>query len=208
MALICLLSAVIVGIFSQRVGWRSFLEKQIAENSSARRRMEGLKPEQREQALEQQTKIAAVAGYAAAVGGPPVAAVIVAAALLGVFNLFAGTKISFPVSFAIVVYSWVPGILGGLIGIVMVSLKDPSLIDIQNLVASNPAVFLADDSPKWMISLLQSLDIFTIWSILLMAAGYSAAEPKKVSFGKALTMILGVWVLYVAVKVGMAAALS
>ena len=147
-------------------------------------------------------------GYASALAGPPIAAVIVAAALLGAFNLFSGTKIRFRVSFAIVAYAWVPGILGGLIGLVMVSVKDPSIIDVQDLVASNPAVFLSEDAPKWMISLLQSLDLFSIWSMLLMAVGYDAADPKTVTFGTALATIFGSWALYVAIKVGMAAALS
>jgi Yip1 domain len=207
LALICALSAVIVGNFSQRNGWRSFLEKEIAKNSSAQRRMESLTPEQREQTLEQQSKVTSVVGYASAIAGPPIAAVIVAA-MLGAFNLFCGTKISFLVSFAIVAYSWVPGILGGLIRLIMVSRKDPSLIAIQNPVASNPAVFLSEDSPRWMNSLLQSLDIFSIWTMLLMAVGYSAADPKKVSFGKALATIVGVWAVYLAVKVGFAAVLS
>ena len=41
-----------------------------------------------------------------------------------------------------------------------------------------------------------------------MAFGFSAADPKKISFGKALCTVVGVWLIYVIVKVGLAAAFS
>jgi hypothetical protein len=41
-----------------------------------------------------------------------------------------------------------------------------------------------------------------------MSFGYSATNPKKISFGKALGTIVVVWLLYVIVKVGFTAAFS
>ena len=41
-----------------------------------------------------------------------------------------------------------------------------------------------------------------------MAIGFSAADPKKISFGKALGTIVGVWLIYVVIKVGLTAAFS
>jgi hypothetical protein len=36
------------------------------------------------------------------------------------------------------------------------------------------------------------LDIFAIWAIILVAIGFSAADPKKLPFGKSLGIAIGV----------------
>jgi hypothetical protein len=87
-------------------------------------------------------------------------------------------------------------------------IKDPATVDIEHLVASNVGAFVSDDSPKWLVTLLTSFDIFVFWTMILMALGYSATDPKKISFGKALTTIVIVWIIYLAVKVGFTAAFS
>jgi len=135
-------------------------------------------------------------------------AVIIAAVLMLAFNLIHGTKIKFVPSLGIVSYSWVPGIIGGLLAIVILFMKDPSTVDLEHLVASNGGAFLGDDSPKWMVTLLTAFDLFIFWNMILMAFGFSAADPKKISFGKALGTVVGVWLIYVIVKVGLVAAFS
>ena len=165
-------------------------------------------PDQREQMLATQTKYASIFGYVGAVLGAFIGALVVAAILLAAFNLMSGGGINFVTSLGIVTHSWVPGIIGGLLGILVIFLKDPSTVDIQHLVATNAGAFLSDDAPKWQESLLSSLDIFTFWTMILMAIGYSAANPKKISFGKALVTIGVVWAIYVACKVGFASAFS
>src|ERR1700733_2868099 len=206
--LICLVAVVVVCAFSQRVGWRGFMERQDQTNSRVQKQMEAMTPDQREQMLATQTKYASIFGYVGAVLGAFIGALVVAAILLAAFNLMSGGGINFVTSLGIVTHSWVPGIIGGLLGILVIFLKDPSTVDIQHLVATNAGAFLSDDAPKWQESLLSSLDIFTFWTMILMAIGYSAANPKKISFGKALVTIGVVWAIYVACKVGFASAFS
>lgn len=201
-------SLAIVAIFGQRVGWRPLIEKQIANNPRAQAQMEQLPPEKREQVLNQQTKIAPIFGYVGVVVFTFGGAVVVAAILLAAFNVVSGTKISFSTSLGIAAHSWMPYLISGLLGILILFIKDPSTIDIQNLVASNPGVFLAENSPKWLVSLLTSLDVFTFWVLILQAVGYSATNPKKIPFGRALGTVLAIWAFYVIVKVGLAAAFS
>ncbi len=208
LVLIILVSVVVVFIFGQRVGWRGFMERQNQTNSRLQKQMESMTPDQREQMLETQTKYAAIFGYVGVVLGIFVSAIVVAAVLLAAFNLIGGAKINFKTSLAIVAHSWVPGIIGGILGILIIFLKDPSTVDIQHLVAANAGAFLPDDAPKWQETLLTSFDLFIFWSMILMAIGYSATDPKKISFGKAFGTIVVVWLLYVIVKVGFTAAFS
>jgi len=107
-----------------------------------------------------------------------------------------------------VAYARMPGVVAFLLGILIVFLKDPSTVDLQHLIASNPGAFVSDDSPKWLGVLLGSLDIFSIWTLLLLAAGYSATNPKKISYGKALAWVVAVWLIFVLLKTGSAAAFS
>jgi Yip1 domain len=186
------------------VGWRNFMDKQLSSNKS----IEQMSPEQKKQAVDRGVKFAPIAGYVFGVIGPFGAAVIVAAVFLGIFNLFAGTMLQFKTSLGIVAYSWMPGFIGGLIGIVVIFLKPPEAVDLNNLVASNLGALVSGDSPKWLQALGTSLDIFTFWTMFLMALGFSAANPKKLPFGKALGFVLAAWAVFVAIKVGWAAAFS
>ena len=101
-----------------------------------------------------------------------------------------------------------PGVIGQLIGIVVLFARPPDSIDIQNLIASNPGVLVSSDSPKWMMELAKSLDLFTIWIIVLMGIGFSKANPRKISTRKAIGYIALLWGIYVLIKVGWVAAFS
>ena len=206
--LVCLTSVTVIFVFSQRVGWRGFMERQNQTNARLQKQMESMTPEKREKMLETQTKFASIFGYVGVVLGTFIGALLVAGVLLAAFNLIAGAKIGFTTSLGIVAHSWVPGIIVGLLGILIIFLKDPSTVDIQHLLATNAGAFLSDDAPKWQESLLSSFDLFVFWYIILMSVGYSATNPKKISFGKAFGTVVGVWLFYVIVKVGFAAAFS
>jgi Yip1 domain len=202
--LLCLVQLALTAAFTQRVGWRGFMQKKLENNS----RVQQMTPEQQENLLDRQAKIAPVFGYAVAIVGPFAGAVIVAAVYLAVFNLLAGANIKFTTSLGIVAYSWMPAVVAILLGILIVFLKDPSTVDLQHLIASNAGAFVSDDSPKWLGVLLGSLDIFVIWTLLLLAAGYSATNPKKISYGKALAWVVAVWLIFVLLKTSSAAAFS
>src|SRR5580658_826076 len=63
LVLIILVSALVVFVFSQRVGWRDFMERQNQTNSRIQKQMESMTADQREQMLETQTKYAGIFGY-------------------------------------------------------------------------------------------------------------------------------------------------
>jgi Yip1 domain len=202
--LLSLVSLGLVGLFGHRVGWRGFFEKQDSNSS----RFEQIPPEQQRQTLDNQVKYGPPFVYGVAAISTVIAAVIIAAVLLGVFNGLGGAKFSFKTSLGIVAHAWIPGLILGLLGALVLFAKDPATIDLQNLVASNAGAFLSSNSPKWLIAMLTSLDVFSFWYMILMGIGYSAAAPKKLSFAKAFFTIFGLWAVYVLVRVGLTAAFS
>jgi hypothetical protein len=208
MLLMVLLGAVTIACIGQRVGWRQVVEKQIANSPRAQQQMEQLPADQRQHTLDMQTKIAGVFGYVTVVVGTVLGQVIIAALLLVAFNIIAGSKTDFSTSLGIVAHSWMPFVIASLLGILILFIKDPSTIDIQNMVASNPGALLADGSPRWLVVFLSSLDLFTFWVLILQAIGFRATNPKKISFGTALGCVFGLWLIYVIAKVGLTAAFS
>ncbi|MGB7022191.1 MAG: YIP1 family protein, partial [Candidatus Acidiferrales bacterium] len=157
--LLIILSLTITTVFGKRVGWRAFMEKQLAQNS----RVQQLTPEQREQTLETQVKVAPILGYVFGVIGFPIVALVIAAIFMGIFNATSSAALDFKTSFSVVVHSWMPYVIASLLGILILYLKPPDQIDLQNLVASNAGTFLSSDAPKWLLALCTSLDIFTFW---------------------------------------------
>ena len=201
---LCVLSACTIVIFGHRGGWPSYLDRQLANNS----RFQEMPRDQQQQVIETQLKITSKVTPVITAVVPIIAALIIAAVLLGVFNGLAGAEIKFKNSLAVIAYSYSPGIISGLLALLIVSFKDVTTIDLQNIVASSGAAFLPSGSPRWMVALLGSLDLFSFWYMILMAIGYSAASPRKLSAGKAFAWIFGIWLAYVLVKVGLTAAFS
>ena len=200
----CIIFIGLVAAFGHRGGWESFMEKQDASNSS----IQNMTPEARQALIDRQVKIAPIFGYVEGVIVPFISALAVAGVLLGAFTVTGTTKTDFKTSLGIVAYAGLPWIIQGLLGILVLFLKDPSTVDLQNLVASNPGAILSSDAPKWLAALLGSIDIFAIWNMVLIGIGFSATNPKKLSVGKAFGTVLAVWSFYVILKVAAIAAVS
>jgi hypothetical protein len=194
----------VVGIFGHRGGWPSYFEKQTANNT----RFQQMPADQQQRVMQAQLKYAPPFALVEVVIALIAGAVIIAAVMMGLFNGLAGTKIGFKNSLAVVTYGGVPGLISGVLALLIISFKDVTAIDLNNIVASNAGAFLPSTSPRWMVSLFGSIDIFQFWTFILMAIGFSAAAPKKLSFGKALIYILAAWLVWVVVKVGLIAAFT
>jgi hypothetical protein len=93
-----------------------------------------------------------------------------------------------------------------LIAIVTVFASDPQGYNLNLPSPANLAYFLSTDSAAWLLSMAKSLDIFSLWSLVL--AGFGGAIVAKVKPLRGVMLVLIVWILYVLVKTGIAAAMS
>jgi len=191
-----LVSLAFVYTFSRRVGWEHYLERTLETNP----RTENLSLEQRRQIVEQQLPLVSAFGYAGAALGAVFSALVVSAVLLFVANVVFGAQLLFRQMFALTCYGFLPNALAGLLGILMMFLKAPEDFDLENPTAFNIGAYLDPQAtPKWLVAVASSLDLFSIWVILLLALGMATAS-RKLSYGKALAAVLAVWVLWVALK--------
>jgi len=130
--------------------------------------------------------------------------VLSAALLLAAYNLLAGANVRFVTAMAIVSHAFLASLVSTVIFLLVIFLKPRGTIDIENPVATNLGVLVAEDAPKWLMKLAVSIDIFSFWIIILIATGFAAANPRKLTFGSSLAIVGGMWALYVVLRVGAA----
>ena len=196
----CLLSIVVSSLIAQKTDWRGFFERQMSKNS----RTEQMPQEQKDRIMESQVKY-----------GPKIAfafGLIITAFLMlfltliywGAFNLFTGAGLDFKTSFGIVTHACVPWIISSILAIIILLIKRSGDVDPEHFLASNLAAFLPDDAPPWLESLGQSMELFWIWAMALIAIGFSAANPKKIKPAGAFLTVFGIWAVWVMGRVAWA----
>jgi hypothetical protein len=139
----------------------------------------------------------------------PVIGLLLALVFMVVFKLIA-SDLDFGSSLSVVLHSMMPLAVSSLLSIpVILSKSTIGFEDIRNgsLLASNPAFLASEETSAPLRSLLSSLDVFTFWTLILLAIGYSQAG--KMPLRKAGITVFVLWlVCWVGFKVGFSALTS
>ena len=189
---------------SQRIGWERIMRQQ----NEASSRMQQMTPEQRANAEAIQMKLAPAIAYGGPVVGVPIYCVVVAAVLLGITAIMSA-GLRFKQVFAVVAWGGLPRVISSILAVVVVFLKNPDEFNIRNPLAFNVGAFMdPNGSSKFMYALATSIDLFSIWTILLLATGLKAAAGKKLSFTGALVAVVTPWALLVLCTSALAGAFS
>jgi hypothetical protein len=200
--LIIIVNLVLVSSFSHRIGWATLMEKQMANNSTFNQ----MTPVQQQQMLDRLTRYAPIGAYAGSTVGVVIILLITSLIFLLAFNIVFGTNIKFRQSFAISAFAFMPGVVKNLLALLVVWVRPPEGVSLQNMVMSNVGAFLPATVPPWLLTLGGLLDVFTFWSLALLAVGYAAAgSSRKVRFGSALAVVVAIWLVFVLGLVGITA---
>ena len=160
--------------------------------------------EQLQTAVERQKKIGKYAYTLFPAIAPWFITAVVTLVFWGLFKAF-GWDFTFKQGFGATSHAFLPGMIGA-IGLLAI-LRGKETIDPRNvgdLFRSNLG-FLADPQSEAVVhSLLQSVDLFSFWTIALLTIGYSSAA--RTSRKSAAIAVIAVWAVYVLVKTGFAAA--
>ncbi len=194
--ILSILSIIFITLYSQRFGWEQVVRQQLEESGRA----QSMTAEQLNQAITMGAKIGSVIGYVQSCIGPLIMVLIVGAVLMFIANGILGTKIRFPQMMGIVGYASLTGLVTVPLMILVMFLKNKEDYDIRNPLAFNLGAFLSADSAKWLKALLGSFDLFTFWTMSLIAVGIMVAGGRKMSFGKALGAVLIPWLVWVVLK--------
>ena len=199
--LFCGLSLVVGALLGQKTDWHDFFERQMSKNA----RFDQMSQTQKDQMLENQVKYAPKVSFLFGFLGTAVTVLLMALIYWGMFNLFTGAGLRFGQAFGITSHAFVPSMIGGVLAIIIILIKPRGEVDPEHFLASSLSAFLPDGSPHWLESLGQSLELFWILSLALLAIGFSAANPKKIKTVPAFLVVFGLWGILVFAKVAWAA---
>jgi hypothetical protein len=191
---------------SQRIGWDRVVRQQLES------RMATMTDQQREavaKTMDMQVKMASIFGYVGGVVAVPLSYLIVGGILLGIVRGIMSAPVRFKQAFAVMCYASLPGLIFTVLAIAVMFLKNPDDFNLRNPLVFNPGAFMDPQSTsKFLYSVACSLDLFTIWTILLLAVGLKAAGGKKLSFGGSLTAVALPWAVLVLVRASLAGMFS
>jgi len=129
--------------------------------------------------------------------------VIIAAVLLLAFRLMGGEG-TFHQALSATLYAWIPLLILSIITTIVVLVRgsfDPTTA--ATLVMSNPAFLVDMKEQPVLYSLLSSLDVFTIWTLVLLAFGFAALA--RMARSSAAAIVFSLWVALILAKIGFAA---
>jgi hypothetical protein len=202
--LLSISSVALVVVVDKRIGMEKAAENQLALQPKRAAQIDQLPPEKRAAQMESIVKFTRIIAYASPVSLLIVLAII-AAVLLASFNFGFGAELTFNQCLAICMYASLPGILKALIAILAIAVGGGEAFTFQNPVASNLGG-LVDINSHFLYSIATSLDIFTIWTLVLTGIGFACLT--KVKRGTCMAVVFGWWLVVVLAGAGVAAAFS
>lgn len=187
-------------VYNQKGIMRIAAEQQMAKSPQVQQ----MSPEQRAEAMDRGMKFSTIISYAIPVL-IPVMYLIMAVVLWAIVSGILSAPIRFVQAFAIVTYAQLPGLLMSIMIVIVLQLKSPADFNVQNPLMFNPGAFMDPQTPsKFLYSLAGSLDLFTIWILLLVATGLKAAAGKRLTFGGALFAVMLPWAIIILGKAAIA----
>lgn len=188
-------------VLAARVDWRAYIQTQLEKTGRTDQ-------VPNEQAMDRVVKIQKFVRYTRGVVGDTCAVLFGAAIYLGVFNLLVAAELKFKPVLSVVSFAMMPTALKELLGIGILFLKDPSTINPDNFIASGLGAFLGSNAPNWLLTLGITIDVFVYWGMFLSVIGFHALNPKKIKTGTAIGAVVGVYLFFVFLAVGLTAAFA
>ena len=161
-------------------------------------------PEERIQSIVASQKRSAPVIYnVSAVVIPSVFTLFVALVCWGGFKAF-GWDLTFRQSFGITAHAFLPTVLSTLVFLpVLLKQETVDPRTMGDLLMSNLGFLVDRSSSPAVHAILQSIDVFSIWTAALLVIGLSAAA--RIRRGPAAGVVVTLWVLLILIKAGFAA---
>lgn len=129
--------------------------------------------------------------------------VVVASVLLLAVRLFGGEG-TFRQALSGTLYAWIPLTLFGIIMTIVVLARgsfDPTAA--ATLVKSNAAFLVDMKEQPVLFTLLSAIDVFTIWTVVLLVFAFAAISRLK--RGMTATLVVSLWLALILIRLGFAA---
>jgi hypothetical protein len=199
-----LLNGLFAGIWLQKVDTHQFIKTQIEESGRA----DKIPADRYDQVVNQQA--AFMKPFAIVIGqvAPWIGVVVLGAVLLFVYRFFYSGSFSFTQSLSVVAWqAFALALVSVPLILIVLAAKGDWNVDPATAVGANlTLLFEKGQTAKWLYSLAGSIDLFSFWSMFLLASGYGVLVRKPTS--GALWGVVIPWAIWVLGKVGIAALMS
>jgi hypothetical protein len=137
----------------------------------------------------------------------PIGQLVAFLAIAGIFLLLyimMGTPLTYKKSLAVTAWGMSPpAMLYTILTVILVYAKNMMITDPnEGIVMSNLGILVDKKANPVLGSLLTSIDLFTIWTIVLLSIGFAAISSKKMTTKKAAIGVVILWLLVVLGKAG------
>lgn len=135
---------------------------------------------------------------------------ILAAIFLGIANFVLGYEARYKQTLAMVSHAFLAMTLFFLLAALVVALMgDPSSFQMVNPIGTNVGFYLdkASTAP-FLYALAGRLDIFALWTTVLLSLGLAKIGGKKGKFGSAFGTVVALWLLMILTVAGVTAAFA
>jgi hypothetical protein len=188
----------------QQIGWDKTYSNILQHSSEAQQeRLAQLPADQQARQKAIATSFTKYIVWASPVLGLLFAA-IAAGVLLVTLNFGLGGHATFGQMFAVWMYTTLPWLIQGILGIIVLFAGlDADAFNLKNPVGTNLGYYLPADGPQWLIAFGTSMDVLSIWVLILLTIGCAVVARTKLA--ATATAVVGWWVLITLAKVSIAA---
>ncbi len=167
-------------------------------------RAQQLTPEQKERFLTASNgPVPKVISTVAATVGPTMTVAVVALIFFGVFSIV-GRDGPFKSFFSVTAFACVPLIVRNIASVATVMIVPQSSLMVDEIGSISPAIFLDRTSvSKAVFTLVNQLDVVSIWILILLVIGYRFVARKSVSATMRAVCVFGVWLVWVLARVAL-----
>jgi hypothetical protein len=199
-----LLGYLLFAAVAMKIGMQQVVDNQIRLDPKAEERMANATPEQREMG----TKISLNITKGVFIANPLLllaGVAVLSLGLWGTINFGFGGKATYKSIFSVWMYASLPSVIKTLLGIVVIYAGvAPESFNIKNFAPTNLGAFLNPaETNKALYALATSLDLVTIWTLVLLGIGTAMVAGVKRNSGY--IAVFGWWVIFVLAGVGIAA---
>lgn len=120
---------------------------------------------------------------------------------LGMNFILGGTS-KWTAIYAMTMYAALPTCIRSLIATITIWFGNNDNFDLNNPVGTNAGYYMSAEGSKFLTSLLSSLDIFTIWYVVLLGLGGAILARVKPRNG--ILLVAGVWFVVILIKAALA----
>ncbi|MDE3179155.1 MAG: YIP1 family protein [Acidobacteriota bacterium] len=182
------------------------MERIVRESIEASGRASSMSAQQLQTAISQGAKYGSIFAHVSGVISMPILVLVFAVVGMAIMKFVYGSAPRFKTAYSVTAYAALPLFLSGILAIIVIVFGDPESIRAGNLTPTNIGFFLPlASTSRPLMSIAKSIDFFSFWVMGLLGIAFASttggkAKPRNVFF-----FFLGLWVIFVLIRAGLAA---